>query len=56
MSYFHYQYCLSDFVVAKDYEKEYFTTESDADFYHQVLLRNVTSDDTNQNKKTRGNT
>ena len=41
MTYLHYQYCLSDFVIAGDYRMEYFTEESNFDNYYQTLLKNI---------------
>ncbi|NQW98336.1 hypothetical protein HPY21_15460 [Bacillus stratosphericus] len=41
MTYLHYQYCLSEFVIANEYKLEYFEEESNFDYYHQTLLDNI---------------
>lgn len=38
MTYLHYQYCLSDFIIAEDYQLEYFTQEDTFDSEYQNLL------------------
>jgi hypothetical protein len=58
MSYLHYQYCLSDFVLAEDYQTEYFAKESDGDnldnHYHKVMLQNVSFYTPQKRKKLEG--
>lgn len=58
MSYLHYQYCLSDFVLAGDYQTEYFTKESDEEnldnHYHKLMLKNISFYTSKKMKKLEG--
>jgi hypothetical protein len=49
MTYLHYQYCVSDFVIADEYKKEYFTEKIDSDY--QVPFSNI-KHSTNANLKS----
>lgn len=41
MTYLHYQYCLSEFVIADDYRLEYFGEGNKFDCYHQTMLEKI---------------
>lgn len=41
MNYLNYQYCLSDFVIADNYEIEYLAPASSFDFHYQTMLENI---------------
>jgi hypothetical protein len=52
MTYLHYQYCLSEFVIADDYRLEYFREESKFDYFYQTMIENIaTYTQTNIEKK-----
>lgn len=53
MNYLNYQYCLSDFVIADNYEIEYLAPESSFDFHYQTMLKNINNSNQGVNIQSR---